>query len=819
MTPEDGTNGIPTPVEPRQELLPLESLTWQIFENLCRRMATDVDGCTDAKTYGESGQKQYGIDIIAWRSNKIRWVYQVRHIKSVTPTHVEKVVTDYIESGNRFDAERLTLCVACEARSTGVIDRLDSLKVAHPELEFRIDDLREISTKLRLHPRLVEEFFGRAWAEAFCGSVGEAAYQASTPASVLGYIRKLEGDLEDWKIASVSDSAADDLYMKQSIRRAQRDGGYERLDDVRDILGHSDHIFLAGSSGSGKTVAISALARRSIADVRNAPSASPIPVVVRLKTRSAIPATERMRNVPNALTELAGALQAVDSLFRVLQDRKQIEPLLIFVDGLGVAQEDRDRVLELAREGHRVICAGQPWAFVPWRGFSVWSLEPWALTQSWAYAEKQLGPDDAERFRGWLAKAEPDILSSPHALDVLIRMWHAGGWDKPAPRTDTEILSAALPILLDQRNSAHISGEESQRGKQLAEEAEQLLRGAALQTLSLRVAPIQRKATVRRSTTGLPNPLFLRLESAGIVTRAERLSGVRPWELTSDRWLAYFASRELRTRARIGAGGLAVSLRPSWTDALRMAAHPAGEHLQEATRGIHFAVEGIVLAGTGAEQVDSWARGLSSVRGEERAALYGLIAICSGETNSQLHSLMAAIAVSDHLEKEVRQMAAWVLFGTRSRDAQGILSRLLARRDDDPELQWTAFIALSMSEGGREIDHDVTNALDQFEGSHRGDELERYTAMLRYDTNLSQFWLAPEEDVPEPLDRIVERLRRGSHAEHVAAFRVLRNWREPIADRLIPLMASGKDVLLERLSGVRLLVEDVPFTQWPGVGA
>ena len=59
------TAPVPAPVIGKLELLPFNDLSWEDFERIQWRVMRDVEGLRHAQLYGERGQAQYGLDVVA----------------------------------------------------------------------------------------------------------------------------------------------------------------------------------------------------------------------------------------------------------------------------------------------------------------------------------------------------------------------------------------------------------------------------------------------------------------------------------------------------------------------------------------------------------------------------------------------------------------------------------------------------------------------------------------------------------------------------------------------------------------------------------
>ena len=177
--------GLPLPVQTLNQLLPLSLLRWEDFERLCLRLLRTDVGAVRAALYGLPGQVQQGIDMYAIapfapseRANPRRYVtLQSRRISDVSPASLENSVNDFLE-GNWADiSQKFVYATSASARSTKIIETIEELSIhLDPQsIVFEVWDQEEISEKLKGRPELVDDFFGRPWVSAFCGS--EAANQ------------------------------------------------------------------------------------------------------------------------------------------------------------------------------------------------------------------------------------------------------------------------------------------------------------------------------------------------------------------------------------------------------------------------------------------------------------------------------------------------------------------------------------------------------------------------------------------------------------------------------------------------------------------
>lgn len=151
---------IDPPVETRRQDLPLEDLSWKQFELLCAALVQAQPDVLDVHLHGVEGNFQNGIDIAATQVRngvQEKWVYQCKRHKHFSARQLEEALEKITYPANfhvmmlSSEADASLREVADRRAATFLWDRLD------------------ISRKLKTYPHLVEDFFGKAWREAFNG--------------------------------------------------------------------------------------------------------------------------------------------------------------------------------------------------------------------------------------------------------------------------------------------------------------------------------------------------------------------------------------------------------------------------------------------------------------------------------------------------------------------------------------------------------------------------------------------------------------------------------------------------------------------------
>ena len=150
------------------ELLPFEALTWPDFESLQWRVLRDVEGLRHAQIYGDPGQKQLGLDIIAMAADDSGVALQSKRVEQFGPAKITAAVDAFRSTSRPFGVSRFILGVSREIRTRQALDRFKKHQNELKPVEFELWDKRELSHKLKGAPEIVIEYFGNDIAEVFC---------------------------------------------------------------------------------------------------------------------------------------------------------------------------------------------------------------------------------------------------------------------------------------------------------------------------------------------------------------------------------------------------------------------------------------------------------------------------------------------------------------------------------------------------------------------------------------------------------------------------------------------------------------------------
>ena len=158
----------PAPVIGKLESLPFNALSWEDFERLQWRVMRDVEGLRHAQLYGDRGQAQFGLDIVALAPDGTGVALQSKKYIRFGSSELKAAVKKFRTTQRPFPIDRLIIGVARTVRSTGAVETLAVLRKELRPVGLELWDAQELSYLLRGRPEIVIEFFGLPTAEAFC---------------------------------------------------------------------------------------------------------------------------------------------------------------------------------------------------------------------------------------------------------------------------------------------------------------------------------------------------------------------------------------------------------------------------------------------------------------------------------------------------------------------------------------------------------------------------------------------------------------------------------------------------------------------------
>ncbi|MGA5193131.1 NACHT domain-containing protein [Streptomyces exfoliatus] len=194
--------GVAPPVVRKADVLPLEQLTWQDVERLFLRL-TERDGRAEqAGLYGTAGQEQEGIDLFvrntrkrdaASRTDPARryTTLQSKHVKNLAPSEIRAAVDRFVAGSWAPRSETFIYATTHSLTPTSLADELNRQADRLEGLGIQLVrwGRESIGDQLRQLPEVVDDFFGRAWVEVFCGATAAHALAGRLPGQDVAQLR------------------------------------------------------------------------------------------------------------------------------------------------------------------------------------------------------------------------------------------------------------------------------------------------------------------------------------------------------------------------------------------------------------------------------------------------------------------------------------------------------------------------------------------------------------------------------------------------------------------------------------------------------
>lgn len=168
----------------------MHQLAWENFERLCLRLLRQTQEIEQVlapgapagvtRLYGTRGQAQQGIDVYsrdplpldAAPPERPAVCLQARRLQKVTKTGIKNAVSDFLKGTWAPTSRRFIYATSASGVATQFIDEVETQarRMAKAKIELAVWDEEEISDLIRDKPELIDDFFGRAWVTAFCGT-------------------------------------------------------------------------------------------------------------------------------------------------------------------------------------------------------------------------------------------------------------------------------------------------------------------------------------------------------------------------------------------------------------------------------------------------------------------------------------------------------------------------------------------------------------------------------------------------------------------------------------------------------------------------
>jgi len=231
----------------------------------------DLDRCS---VYGTRGQRQDGIDVLAYCRNGVHVeLVQCRRYAVFGETELAAAIDDFLTEGKRWKKERVRRFVV--ATSADISDRhlQDAILAARKKFRkkkiiFDVWGHAELCGKLKPYRPAVQEIYGGEGADKICGPVPETAAWRATERIVREYVGPALVELETERVAQLE-------ALRELSREGRHDEALKRALAVKQ-----------GSAWAGYTPELRARFLRFEASMRlnlGEPIAEPVALVERAK--------------------------------------------------------------------------------------------------------------------------------------------------------------------------------------------------------------------------------------------------------------------------------------------------------------------------------------------------------------------------------------------------------------------------------------------------------------------------------------------------------------------------------------------------------
>ncbi len=167
------------PTETRLQVLPFDELGWDNFERLCYRLAKaggDVEQWV--ALYGSRGQKQEGIDIYVRRPDaNVYACWQSKRHRKLTSAALKAAIAAFEKGEWAAKSDEFVVCTSASIQDNKLQDEIETqaARLQGKSIKLRVLGQTELSTELKRKGKLVGDFFGRNWVQAFCDDGDDTA--------------------------------------------------------------------------------------------------------------------------------------------------------------------------------------------------------------------------------------------------------------------------------------------------------------------------------------------------------------------------------------------------------------------------------------------------------------------------------------------------------------------------------------------------------------------------------------------------------------------------------------------------------------------
>lgn len=156
------------------------------FQCVCQEAYSHEPGVESCSVYGTRGQKQHGIDLLAYCRNGVEIeVVQCRRHSVFAVAELKEAISDFLKEKNHWKGEkirRFLVVTAADISDRHLQDEIRAVrkKFRSKKIIFSVWGGAELCTKLNPHRPAVQQIYGNDGADRICGPVSETAAWRAT---------------------------------------------------------------------------------------------------------------------------------------------------------------------------------------------------------------------------------------------------------------------------------------------------------------------------------------------------------------------------------------------------------------------------------------------------------------------------------------------------------------------------------------------------------------------------------------------------------------------------------------------------------------
>lgn len=227
----------------RSQVPPFYELDYETFQCMCRDLFDAETSISTCDTYGVTGEKQFGIDLIARRKDGDGIeVGQCKCCEDFPPSEIRDVTQEFFKHWNtRWSTrkvKRFVLFVACDLSKKNRQDEISKQEAVFNEkgIKYEVWSAVQIQNKLSPYPAIVNRYFedGKYWVNRICGLSTPSLGDGSAGKQSFAIDTALESQLSHLSSQLETDKANQLEGMRREWREGHKSEALSWIHDTKD---------------------------------------------------------------------------------------------------------------------------------------------------------------------------------------------------------------------------------------------------------------------------------------------------------------------------------------------------------------------------------------------------------------------------------------------------------------------------------------------------------------------------------------------------------------------------------------------------------